>query len=62
LEEDERQLVLLLPTAIRQSVVKSEIEERTLQPTSPMPSGLVKSPAELGDLLAYLMSPSPKAP
>lgn len=61
-EEDERQLVLLLPTAIRQIVAKSEIEERTLQPTSPMPSGLVKSPAELGDLLAYLMGPSPQAP
>jgi putative heme-binding domain-containing protein len=61
-EEDERQLVLLLPTAERQAVPKSNIEDRKLQATSPMPSGLVKTPAELGDLLAYLMSARPQAP
>ncbi len=62
IEEDERQVVLLLPTAVRHLVAKSQIEERTLQPISPMPSGLVKSPAELRDLLAYVLSPNPKAP
>jgi putative heme-binding domain-containing protein len=61
-EENDEQLVLLLPTAVRQAVAKSTIEVRKLQPTSPMPSGLVKTPAELGDLLAYLLSPNPQAP
>jgi putative heme-binding domain-containing protein len=51
-EENDQQVVLLLPTAARQTVAKTSIEARTLQPTSPMPSGLVKTPAELGDLLA----------
>ena len=61
-EENDTDLVLLLPTAARQVVAKSEIETRKLQPTSPMPSGLVKTPVELGDLLAYLLSENPKAP
>jgi putative heme-binding domain-containing protein len=61
-EEDEKQLVLLLPTASRRTVAKNEIEERRLQATSPMPSGLVKSTVELRDLLAYLLSPNPQAP
>ncbi len=61
-EEDEEQLVLLLPTATRQAVPKSTIEVRKLQSTSPMPGGLVKTPGELGDLLAYLLSPDPQAP
>ena len=61
-EENERELVLLLPTAARQSVPKSTIETRKLQPTSPMPAGLVKTPAELADLLAYLLSDNPRAP
>jgi hypothetical protein len=60
--EDENKLVLLLPSAARQEVAKSTIEARKLQPVSPMPTGLVKTPAELGDLLAYLMSPHPQAP
>ncbi len=61
-EENDREIVLLLPTAQRQAVLKSAIEERKLQATSPMPAGLVKTPAELGDLLAYLLSSNPQAP
>jgi len=61
-EENDRELVLLLPTAARQSVPKTTIETRKLQPTSPMPAGLVKAPAELADLLAYLLSDNPRAP
>jgi len=62
IEEDDARLVLLLPTAARQEVAKSEIEARRLHETSPMPSGLVKTPAELADLLAYLLSENPQAP
>jgi putative heme-binding domain-containing protein len=61
-EESDRHLVLLLPNAARQEVAKSQIEDRKLQNVSPMPSGLVKTPAELADLLAYLLSPQPQAP
>ncbi len=61
-EETEREVVLLLPTAARHRIQKSEIEDRKLQATSPMPSGLVRTPDELRDLLAYLMSPNPQAP
>ncbi len=61
-EENDEQIVLLLPTAARQKVAKSDIEARKLQNASPMPSGLVKTPAELADLLAYLLSDNPKAP
>lgn len=62
IEENDDQVVLLLPTAIRQTVAKRAIEDRKLQPVSPMPSGLVKTPSELRDLLAYLMSSNPQAP
>jgi putative heme-binding domain-containing protein len=61
-DEDENKLVLLLPSAARQEISKASIEARKLQPVSPMPTGLVKTPAELGDLLAYLMSAHPQAP
>jgi putative heme-binding domain-containing protein len=62
LEENDERVVLLLSTAARQDVVKSEIEARKLQNASPMPSGLVKTPAELADLLAYLLGENPQAP
>jgi hypothetical protein len=44
------------------SIPKSDIEERKLLDISPMPQGLVKSPQELQDLLAYLLSTKPAAP
>jgi len=61
-EETDEQIVLLLPTAARQAIARRAIEDRKLQPLSPMPAGLVKTPEELRDLLAYLFSPQPKAP
>ncbi len=61
-EEDDTRIVLLLPTAVRQEVLKRDIEARRLHSASPMPSGLVKTPAELADLLAYLLSENPQAP
>ena len=61
-EEDEQRVVLLLANATREEVAKKSIETRKLQNTSPMPVGLVKTPAELGDLLAYLISANPQAP
>lgn len=61
-EENDEQVVLLLPTAARQAVARTDIEARRLQPVSPMPSGLVKTADELRDLLAYLLTPNPRIP
>src|SRR5262249_17502591 len=44
-EENERQICLLLPTATREWIDKSSVEARKSQATSPMPGGLVKTPA-----------------
>ena len=55
-------LELLQADATRKAVAKSEIEERKLSNTSPMPVGLVKTPEELKDLLAYLLSDNPAPP
>ncbi|HUY34261.1 MAG TPA: TIM barrel protein [Pirellulales bacterium] len=56
------EIELLLPDATRKTVAASEIESRQLQALSPMPAGIVKTPAELRDLLAYLLSENPQAP
>jgi len=53
---------LLLPDATRRTIPVKEIEERAATPLSPMPQGLVKTPAELRDLLAYLLSEQPLPP
>ena len=45
IEENKQEVVLLLPTAVRQVVPTRAIETRRTQPASPMPSGLVKTPA-----------------
>ncbi len=60
--EETDQVEVLLPDATRKSIVKKDIEERTITPTSPMPAGLVKTPAELRDRLAYLFSDNPLPP
>lgn len=60
--ETAEKLEMLLTDATRVSIPKSQIEERKPQETSPMPQGIVKSPDELRDLLAYLLSPNPQAP
>ncbi|HEV3341194.1 MAG TPA: HEAT repeat domain-containing protein [Pirellulales bacterium] len=48
-------LELLEQDGTRRSLAKSEIVERALQDVSPMPAGIVKTPAELSELLAYLL-------
>jgi putative heme-binding domain-containing protein len=55
-------LELLLPDTTRKTIAKSEIEERRILEQSPMPQGLVKTPEELRDLLAYLLSEKPDPP
>jgi hypothetical protein len=40
----------------------ADIEEREPVRTSPMPASLVKTPDELRDLLAYLLSDHPSPP
>jgi putative heme-binding domain-containing protein len=49
-------LEILTVTAERQRIAKNDIAERHDLEGSPMPQGIVKTPAELGDLLAYLLS------
>jgi putative heme-binding domain-containing protein len=44
------------------TIAAGDIEERKLQDLSPMPQGLVKTPEELRDLLAYLLSENPQPP
>jgi putative heme-binding domain-containing protein len=55
-------LELLLPDATRKEVAKKDVESRKLLELSPMPSGIVKTPEELRDILAYLLSDNPQAP
>jgi len=53
---------VLLPDATRKQIAKKEIDERTRIDLSPMPAGLVRTPAELRDLLAYILSDRPQPP
>ncbi|MBL8826207.1 MAG: ThuA domain-containing protein [Planctomycetaceae bacterium] len=53
---------LLLPDASRRTLNKQEIDTREKTQLSPMPVGLVKTPDELRDLLAYLLSDHPTPP
>jgi putative heme-binding domain-containing protein len=48
-------LELLEHDGTRRSLAKSDIVERALQDVSPMPAGIVKTPGELSELLAYLL-------
>lgn len=50
------EIELLLPAGIHQTVRKEEVAQREQQDRSPMPEGLIQTPAELRDLIAYLMS------
>ncbi|MEI7953721.1 MAG: c-type cytochrome [Verrucomicrobiota bacterium] len=47
---------LLLPAGVRITLQKDIIAKRELQDRSPMPEGLIQTPEELLDLLAYLMT------
>ncbi len=49
-------LELLLPDTKRISINKSEIEARKLADISAMPQGVAKTPEELRDVIAYLLS------
>jgi putative heme-binding domain-containing protein len=53
---------LLLPDATRRTIPKAQIDEQSRTDTSPMPEGLVRTVAELQDLLAYLLSENPLPP
>ncbi|MDP7276711.1 MAG: hypothetical protein QF363_14615, partial [Planctomycetaceae bacterium] len=49
-------VTLLTREAKRVEIKRGEIEDRKLQNVSAMPAGLVKTPRELKDLLAFLLS------
>jgi putative heme-binding domain-containing protein len=54
--ETSDEIDLLLPNGIHRAVRKSAITKREIQERSPLPEGLVQTPAELRDLLAFLLS------
>jgi putative heme-binding domain-containing protein len=62
LNETADALELIQPDATRTMLLKKEIEGRKASDLSPMPVGLVKTPEELKDLLAYLLSDNPAPP
>jgi putative heme-binding domain-containing protein len=49
------EIELLLPAATRQTIKKDSIAKREMQDRSPMPEGLIATPDDLRDLLAYLV-------
>ncbi len=53
--ETAAQIEMILSDATKATIAVGDIEERKLQDTSPMPQGLVKTPDELRDILAYLL-------
>ena len=60
--ETASEIELLLPDTSRRKIAVSDIDERSVSELSPMPQGLVKTPQELSDLLAYLLSDKPSPP
>ena len=54
--ETGEKLEVLLPDTKRVSINKSDIEARKLADISAMPAGVVKTPEELRDVIAYLLS------
>jgi putative heme-binding domain-containing protein len=57
--ETSTKLELLFANGTRRTIDKQKITSRQIQDRSPMPEGLVRTPDELNDLLAYLMSNKP---
>jgi len=55
LGETSEKIDLLLSDATRKTIAVSDVEQRKIQDISPMPAGLVKTPDELSDLLAFLL-------
>ena len=54
--ETGEKLEVLLPDTKRVSINKADIEARKLADISAMPQGVVKTPEELRDVIAYLLS------
>jgi putative heme-binding domain-containing protein len=54
--ETSDEIDLLLPAGVHRTIKKSAIAKREIQDRSPMPEGLIQTPAELRDLLAFLLS------
>jgi putative heme-binding domain-containing protein len=54
--ETSDEIDLLLPAGVHRAVKKSDIAKREIQDRSPMPEGMIQTPAELRDLLAFLLS------
>jgi putative heme-binding domain-containing protein len=54
--ETATEVEVLLPSAVRHTIKKNEIAVRELQNRSPMPEGLIQTPAELCDLLAFFLA------
>jgi putative heme-binding domain-containing protein len=57
--ENDAGIELLLPDATRRNLRGDEVAERRQAEVSPMPAGLVRTPEELRDLLAYLLGSAP---
>lgn len=55
LSETSAKIELLLSDATRKTIAPADVEQRKVQNISPMPAGLVKTPDELRDLLAFLL-------
>jgi putative heme-binding domain-containing protein len=60
--ESATEIDLLYPDTTRGVIKIADIEERKVVATSPMPAGLVKTPDELRDLIAYMLSDRPQPP
>ena len=56
ISETAEKIELLLPDATRKAVAKSDVAEQKPSNLSPMPSGIIKTPDKLRDVLAYLLS------
>jgi len=54
--ETAERLELVVADGSRVSVPVAEIDERMVQDVSPMPAGMVRTPDELRDILAYLLA------
>lgn len=54
--ETDSKLEMLLINGTRRTLDKKAITSRQIRDLSPMPEGLIKDPAELRDLLSYLMA------
>ena len=57
--ETAAQIEMILSDANKETIAAGDIEERKLQDVSPMPAGLVKTPDELRDILAFLLNEKP---